>query len=157
LDASTAAQPVAERHVLAERFKCKLCRNWVSTGVCPYEVRCMFAHGKHELRTMEMNLREGLITAEAIKSDQRVVRARERGSANHAVHVPAAYSLIPEVEAKYFMHNPYSFTESKVFCCYDNASDAESSEGCSDSTALHPSKMLAPEAAEEDTSAVMEP
>lgn len=62
-------QPVAKSgdKTLAERFRTKLCRNFVATGVCPYDTRCMFAHGEALLRTKEDNLRDGLTSEEAIK------------------------------------------------------------------------------------------
>ena len=59
------------RPILAERFKTKVCRNFVETGACPYFFRCMFAHGDHELRTKQMNMADGLYTEEAIKAFKR--------------------------------------------------------------------------------------
>jgi len=38
----------------------------------------MFAHGEHDMRTKEMNLRDGLITEEAVKIFQRVRRTAQR-------------------------------------------------------------------------------
>lgn len=60
-----------EKHILANRYKTKMCKNFVAKGECPYEVRCMFAHGEHELRTSEDNVRDGLVTEEAIRAFQR--------------------------------------------------------------------------------------
>jgi hypothetical protein len=65
----------AERTILAERFKTKMCRNYERTGACPYVHRCMFAHGDHELRTVEMNLADGLTTEDAIAQFKRAVHA----------------------------------------------------------------------------------
>ena len=31
------------------KYKTELCKNWIETGRCSYSVRCMFAHGHHEL------------------------------------------------------------------------------------------------------------
>ena len=31
------------------KYKTELCKNWIETGKCRYSVRCMFAHGHHEL------------------------------------------------------------------------------------------------------------
>ncbi|CAD2214581.1 Zinc finger protein CTH1 [Angomonas deanei] len=62
-----------EKHILADRYKTKMCKNYLETGSCPYEVRCMFAHGEEELRTAEQNLADGLDTEEAIKAFQRAV------------------------------------------------------------------------------------
>jgi hypothetical protein len=59
--------------ILAERFKTKLCQNYERHGHCPYESRCMFAHGDHDLRTKEMNLVDNLVTEEAIKNYRKSV------------------------------------------------------------------------------------
>lgn len=77
--------------VLASRFRTKLCANYVDNGGwCPYESRCMFAHGEQELRTAEMNLRDGLVTEEAIKAFKRFLHLRRMGievlPPSHAVH-----------------------------------------------------------------------
>jgi len=34
-------------------YKTELCRSWMETGVCPYGVKCQFAHGKDELRPVK--------------------------------------------------------------------------------------------------------
>ena len=75
---TTPVPVLREHHLLAERYKTKVCRNFVSLGCCPYETRCMFAHGEEELRNAEMNLCDGLITEEAIKSFQRILSLRSR-------------------------------------------------------------------------------
>jgi hypothetical protein len=64
---SGAAVPT-HKPLLAERFKTKLCQKYESHGHCPYEARCMFAHGHHDMRSKEMNYRDNLVTEEAIKS-----------------------------------------------------------------------------------------
>jgi hypothetical protein len=93
--ATTTKQPqrrptVAPR--LAERFKTKLCRNWVTTGSCPYEQRCMFAHGDDEMRTREWNFRDGLTTETAIKEFQRNFYFLNRvPSPPSRVHQPYVY------------------------------------------------------------------
>jgi hypothetical protein len=53
--------------ILAERFKTKMCQNYEKFGACAYEARCMFAHGEADLRTKEMNIKDGLTTDRAIK------------------------------------------------------------------------------------------
>jgi hypothetical protein len=68
--ASTLAA-AAHKPILAERFKSKVCKNFEEQGNCPYEDRCMFAHGAHELRSKEMNLADNLVTEEAIKAFQK--------------------------------------------------------------------------------------
>jgi hypothetical protein len=61
------AVSTVHKPILAERFKTKMCQNYEREGFCPYEARCMFAHGGHELRTKEMNYRDNLVTEEAIR------------------------------------------------------------------------------------------
>jgi hypothetical protein len=58
------------RTILAERFKTRSCENFKRHGECTFAHRCMFAHGEEELRTTEMNIRDGLTTEEAIKTFQ---------------------------------------------------------------------------------------
>lgn len=59
------------KNILAKRYKTKLCRNYLETGKCPYDARCMFAHGGYELRSTQMNLDDGLVTEKAIRMFQR--------------------------------------------------------------------------------------
>ncbi|CAJ1014980.1 putative Zinc finger C-x8-C-x5-C-x3-H type (and similar) [Leishmania utingensis] len=70
-----------EKHILAGRYKTKLCKNYVAKGECPYDVRCMFAHGEEELRTTDDNIRDGLTTEEAIKGFQRQQNQAKRRAA----------------------------------------------------------------------------
>lgn len=117
VESKNAAAANKERHVLAERYKTKMCRNYLQTGVCPYETRCMFAHGDHELRTSDMNVQDGLITEEAIKSWQRVLSQKNRQAAAMATAQPYAAHAAPEMShdvcqceecQSYYQHNPYS-------------------------------------------------
>ena len=64
--------------VSAERFKTKMCQNYIEQGACPYVFRCMFAHGEHELRTKQMNMADGLVTEEAIRAFKRAVYDTKR-------------------------------------------------------------------------------
>lgn len=105
----------AERHVLAERYKSKMCRNYLEMGECPYETRCMFAHGDHELRSCEMNIRDGLISEEAIKAFQRVLNMRNRqaAAAGHGMtgFVPDYVGMPPaDLGPRVFTHNPYGYS-----------------------------------------------
>eukprot|EP00388_Colpodella_angusta_P010688 GDKJ01027734.1.p1 GENE.GDKJ01027734.1~~GDKJ01027734.1.p1 ORF type:complete len:301 (+),score=35.05 GDKJ01027734.1:113-904(+) len=88
-----------ERHILAERFKTKVCRNFITQGFCPYESRCMFAHGDAEMRTAEMNIRDGLFTEEAIKAFKRAYRIIERAEAASKLPPPPAYNASVNVPA----------------------------------------------------------
>lgn len=86
-----------ERHILAERFKTKMCRNYINSGACPYEARCMFAHGDDDLRTTEMNIRDGLFTEEAIKGFKRAHRLLQRSkttTSNAPAHMPPQYDAL---------------------------------------------------------------
>ncbi|KAG5492520.1 hypothetical protein JKF63_01098 [Porcisia hertigi] len=83
-----------EKRIFAGRYKTKMCKNYVEKGECPYDVRCMFAHGEDELRTINDNIRDGFITEEAIKDFQRhqnqakrraaMTAAREHHHHNHS-------------------------------------------------------------------------
>ena len=37
------------------KFKTELCKNYKENGICKYETRCKFAHGKHELVNKKVN------------------------------------------------------------------------------------------------------
>lgn len=78
---ATAIEGEEEKHILADRYKTKMCKNFVAKGECPYEVRCMFAHGEKELRTSADNVRDGLISEEAIKAFQRQQNQSKRRAA----------------------------------------------------------------------------
>ena len=43
-----------------QRYRTKLCDNFMNGRACPYAPNCAFAHGDHELRSVEVNLTEGL-------------------------------------------------------------------------------------------------
>jgi hypothetical protein len=88
---ATTADGEEDKHILASRYKTKMCKNFVAKGECPYEVRCMFAHGEKELRTSEDNIRDGLVTEEAIKAFQRQQNQAKRR---------ATYAAAREAEAR---------------------------------------------------------
>jgi hypothetical protein len=94
--------------VLAERFKTKLCRNWVTSGHCPYEQRCMFAHGDDELRSREWNVRDGLTTETAIKEFQRKFYAANRQP------VPCHSQPLPTIPPHAMSHQPYVYDNAYV-------------------------------------------
>jgi hypothetical protein len=52
-----------------EYFRTVLCTHFRpgGSGDCPYESRCRYAHGVSQLRTMEMNIKDGLVTEEAVR------------------------------------------------------------------------------------------
>ena len=37
------------------KFKVRMCDNWMQQGTCPYVAHCMFAHGSEELRSIGYN------------------------------------------------------------------------------------------------------
>eukprot|EP00743_Colponemidia_sp_Colp-15_P009220 GILK01010067.1.p1 GENE.GILK01010067.1~~GILK01010067.1.p1 ORF type:complete len:261 (+),score=8.76 GILK01010067.1:30-785(+) len=84
-----ATAPLAKDKILAERFKTQMCRNYERKGSCPYENKCMFAHGDADVRTPEMNVRDGLFTEEAIEAFRRAQRLL-RKRANQAARQAAA-------------------------------------------------------------------
>lgn len=57
----------ARKRLFATRFKTEMCRTYSAEGACPYEGRCMFAHGAGDLRTEAMNERDGLTSALAVR------------------------------------------------------------------------------------------
>eukprot|EP01084_Bolivina_argentea_P066993 122104_1 len=72
---STSAKTSPAGVIFANRYKTKLCRSYSERPVtgepqcpCPYKKKCMFAHDRSELRTTEMNLRDGLVTKEDIRA-----------------------------------------------------------------------------------------
>ena len=79
-------------YILAERFKTRMCYNYIRNGFCPYESRCMFAHGGHEVRTTVQNIACGLFSEEAIKSYQRIMRVAARHVVPYAVIHPAQFT-----------------------------------------------------------------
>jgi len=54
----------------ALRYKTKMCKNFEITGKCPYGPRCLFAHGKRELRTYSEN-NQAIFTAARTESPER--------------------------------------------------------------------------------------
>jgi hypothetical protein len=139
-------QPVAaanpDRHVMAERYKTKACRNYVANGFCPYETRCMFAHGDHELRTPEMNLRDGLITEEAIKTYQRVLNLRQRESSSGHRSPPAYVEESSPARALY-THNPYvNVLPRRMSCSSCPSLGGDSSGSSSPMKDLEPAVLL---------------
>jgi hypothetical protein len=102
----------AERKpVLADRYKTRMCRNYEETGKCPYEVKCMFAHGERELRTSEMNMEDGLTTEEAIRKFQRemILKRRMEIEAEEAAKRAAEYAAMPPYPHSYY-YNPYGYS-----------------------------------------------
>ena len=109
-----------DRHVHASRYKTKMCRNYLVSGECPYEFRCMFAHGDHELRTMEMNLKDGLITEEAIKLFNRSLKSTSYVSTPPSMSPSKSqfYASTPTTVRR-FVHNPYSLSCSYAYVLDD--------------------------------------
>jgi len=61
------ADAAAKKKQFAIRFKTELCRSFETEHHCPYEGKCVFAHGASDLRTPEQNEADGLITDTAIR------------------------------------------------------------------------------------------
>ena len=71
LSDSTSSTEVPPTQILAARYKTRTCKTFMATGHCPYHHRCMFAHGAAEVRTVAMNLNDGLVTGHAIRQYQK--------------------------------------------------------------------------------------
>jgi hypothetical protein len=122
---SSLSVAVDHKPILAERFKTKICRNYVTLGMCPYEQRCMFAHGEADMRTKEMNVADRLTTEEAIKAFQ---RARYAAKGRETMFAAAEESDIPSIPAvrrpaeSPYRHDPYYrwqpfYAETFAFVC----------------------------------------
>lgn len=103
--------PIVKEKILAERFKTQMCRNYERKGSCPYENKCMFAHGDDDVRTPEMNVRDGLFTEEAIEAYRRAQRllrkranqaARQAAAAERALQSATNIASNPIVQTKVF-------------------------------------------------------
>ncbi len=84
--------------VIAERFRTKLCRNYLldPDAPCPYEDRCMFAHGGHELRTAAQNMLDGLTSENTIrlfKQKQKLVTNEPLASLGHLQQFNSSYRI----------------------------------------------------------------
>ena len=64
-DASNTATPAKEAKIDATRFKTKLCRHYMESGVCPFQSRCVFSHGQVELRTSDENRTNGIVSEQS--------------------------------------------------------------------------------------------
>lgn len=109
------------RPVQADRYKTRMCDKWAA-GNCPYDVRCMFAHGEEELRTADDNIRDGLLTEEAIRQYRIQYYGPScfrRGFRQGRLYSPSEYSSYmgfqvdqpsvapPAYESLEFRHHPY--------------------------------------------------
>lgn len=95
-DVETVNAADGDKHILANRYKTKMCKNFITTGSCPYEMRCMFAHGEYELRTSKDNLRDGLTSEEAIRRFQHQQQYMKRRSMRGAASRVAPHHAVPE-------------------------------------------------------------
>ena len=69
-DASNTATPAKEAKIDATRFKTKLCRHYMESGVCPFQSRCVFSHGQVELRTSDENRTSGIVSEQSLRDHQ---------------------------------------------------------------------------------------
>lgn len=84
---------------LAERYKTKMCANYMRSGTCPYDVRCDFAHGEEDLHTVDVNRKLGLTTREAIKLRQRhLMQQQQQQQYAYLPPPPHFYDAIPNYE-----------------------------------------------------------
>lgn len=99
---SAAQGPNPGQKVLAERYKTKVCKNYIEMGMCPYESRCMFAHGDDELRTADENLRDGIVTEDSIRHFKRMqaYKVQAQQAAQQATCGPPSYEHSSFVEGR---------------------------------------------------------
>eukprot|EP00672_Neobodo_designis_P023432 CAMPEP_0174826830 /NCGR_PEP_ID=MMETSP1114-20130205/260_1 /TAXON_ID=312471 /ORGANISM="Neobodo designis, Strain CCAP 1951/1" /LENGTH=255 /DNA_ID=CAMNT_0016060397 /DNA_START=118 /DNA_END=885 /DNA_ORIENTATION=+ len=90
-DAAKEERPL----IMAERFKTRLCKTFRKTGACAYELRCMFAHGKSDLRTEAQNEAAGLTTEEAVKAWQRAREAEAAAAQAHDCDAARSAAALP--------------------------------------------------------------
>ncbi|EPY17682.1 hypothetical protein STCU_10463 [Strigomonas culicis] len=98
-------------------YKTMPCKRHQASGKCRYGPRCRFAHGEHQLRTVEQNCAQGLVTEEAIRAYQE--RGRQMAAAKKAQRNEAAWSPADSTPcapppppprataAAVYTHNPY--------------------------------------------------
>jgi hypothetical protein len=134
----------------AQRFKTMLCRGFESKGLCPYGSRCMFAHGNHELRSEAMNIRDNLISEEAVRAFQKAFRRRHRRSARlvrkHAADAAAKASAASRPALAMFAAPLANINP----CCEENGSDGSACGDSSISANVTPSRT--PRSADPDRS-----
>jgi hypothetical protein len=84
--------------LMATRYKTKLCETFSAKHKCPYAYRCMFAHGRNQLRSAQQNVDDGLVTEGAIKAFQQkqVELSRQRKAAAGTNGTPFAAGMDPE-------------------------------------------------------------
>ena len=111
---ASATTPAADRKaIVGERYKTTMCKNYKLHGECPYESRCMFAHGDHELRTKQMNQADGLRTEEDIRAFraqqlEAAARPASTSSAKSDVDLASVASETEEPHALYTRFTPAS-------------------------------------------------
>lgn len=67
---NTKTVETIEGQQMVERYKTRICKAFTKTGECPYDFKCMFAHGKADVRTKKMNIRDGLTSDVAVRAHQ---------------------------------------------------------------------------------------
>ena len=64
----TSSQVILSRKLQSpdynDKYKTELCRNWMA-GFCSFESKCVFAHGKEELRLKPLQMYEDFTSAES--------------------------------------------------------------------------------------------
>ncbi|KAJ9470715.1 Zinc finger protein zfs1 [Diplonema papillatum] len=58
--ANASKRPAHAKDTILRLYKTKICKNWQSSGACPYHAKCMFAHGYPELREQTQRSAEAL-------------------------------------------------------------------------------------------------
>eukprot|EP00047_Mylnosiga_fluctuans_P002299 m.223981 g.223981 ORF g.223981 m.223981 type:complete len:243 (+) comp11014_c0_seq1:154-882(+) len=58
--------PQMKRAPVMELAKTRLCKHFTATGTCPYDNRCLFAHGQNELRPRDASIVPGAVVPRGV-------------------------------------------------------------------------------------------
>ena len=92
--------PQMKRPPVAELAKTRLCKHYSATGTCPYESRCLFAHGATDLRPREQ-APPGMIPIQHVQRPMQVVP-----------HVPVAMPVVPSAGSGWSWSGQYAYMPS---------------------------------------------
>lgn len=53
VSSTNSALPKQQKNINTQLYKTELCVSYMKMGVCPYGNKCQFAHGEHDLKTVE--------------------------------------------------------------------------------------------------------
>lgn len=73
-------EPEGLQAFVADKYKTNFCRSFEQGKSCPFGFNCMFAHSLDEKRTVEMNIRDGILTAGNVDEFKRTGGVAASGS-----------------------------------------------------------------------------